>query len=81
MTTKANVFNQILSNTQTINATLIVMSECLALCAEKLGSLEGDSATSEELAALEKQFADYQKETQKTLSDLQKTLDALKKKK
>lgn len=81
MTTKANVFNQILSNTQTINATLKVMSECLAACVEKLGSLETDSATSEELAALEKQFADYQKETEKTLSDLQKILDGLKKKK
>ena len=80
MTTKANVFNQILSNTQTINATLAVMSECLALCAEKLGTLESDSATSEELAALEQKFADYQKETQKTLATLQKMLDGLKKK-
>ena len=80
MTTKANVFNQILSNTQTINQTLALMSECMAACVSALVALQSDTATSDELAALEKQFADYQKETQKTLAAVQKTLDSLKKK-
>ena len=78
MTTKSNVFNQILLNIQVMNETLVVIGECLSACAAKLASIE--AGANEDFTQLEKDLAAQKAATDKALTDIRKALEALKKK-